>query len=125
MLFRCGDTSLFWRSDGYNLELASCRIRKQPTLGRSRRKPKAPWTLAGMLCRCGATSLLFASGARFLPVQKATLGRSHRKPKAASGLSLACCRQCAKLYNIYTYTQLYIYIHSCGKPITEWGYHGR
>ena len=26
--FWCGDTSLFWRSDGYNLELVSCQFRK-------------------------------------------------------------------------------------------------
>ena len=30
MLFRCGGTSLFWRSDGYNLEPFSSRFRNQP-----------------------------------------------------------------------------------------------
>ena len=27
--FWCGDTSLFWRSDGYDLELVSCQFRKR------------------------------------------------------------------------------------------------
>ena len=79
----------FLGSDGDNLELVSCRFRKQPW----QEPPQAKGTLRPSLACCFgvATPAFFEVGrlqfgASFFSVQKATLGRSRHRPKAPSGL---------------------------------------